>query len=127
LAIVALVAVLAWALYPALRLEYQASRSLAGMNQQYASLKQRTSALRSQVAALKTPQGVEQAARQDLGYAKAGDNVYVVVPSGQATSTAAGSANVAAASVAGTSLPSLLQSVLDAIFGVQQPSSSVAP
>jgi hypothetical protein len=97
------------------------------MNQQYASLKERTSALRSQVAALKTPQGVEQAARQDLGYAKAGDNVYVVVPSAQATSTAAGATNVAAASVAGTSVSSLLQSVLDAIFGVQQPSSSVAP
>jgi hypothetical protein len=124
---VALVAVLAWALYPALRLEYQASRSLAGLDQQYASLKERTSALRSQVAALKTPQGVEQVARQDLGYAKSGDNVYVVVPSGQATSSGTGAANASDASVAGTSLPSLLQSLLDALFGVHEPSAGVAP
>jgi cell division protein FtsL len=123
-AIVALIVVLAWSLYPAFRLQYQASRSLAGIEQQSADLKARNAALRAQVAALKTPQGVEKAAREALGYAKKGDHAYVVV-SGQATSTATG--GVASASVAGSADPSLWQLALDALFGVQQPTSTVEP
>jgi cell division protein FtsB len=125
--IVALVVVLAWALYPALRLQYQGSRRMAGLEQQYVSLKARNDALRAQVAALKTPQGVEKAAREGLGYAKAGENVYVVIPSGQATSAQAGVTGVSAASAAATPVPSLLQLVLDALFGVVQPTSTVEP
>jgi cell division protein FtsL len=68
--IVALVVVLAWSLYPAMRLQYQASRRMAGLEEQYDSLKKRNDALRKQVADLKTPEGVEKAAREDLGYAK---------------------------------------------------------
>jgi hypothetical protein len=62
-AIVALVVVLGWSLYPAMRLQYQASRRMADLTQQYDSLRQRNDALRAQVAELKTPQGVEKAAR----------------------------------------------------------------
>jgi hypothetical protein len=115
--------VLVWSLYPALKLQYQTSRSLAGVEQQSAALKARNDALTAQVAALKTPQGVEIAAREALGYTKKGDHAYVVVSPTQPTSTA----GVTAASAADTSSGSLLQVVLDAVFGVEQPTSTVAP
>jgi len=119
-----LLVVLAWSLYPALRLQYQASRSLAGIEQQSAELKTRNAALRAQVAALKTPQGVEKAAREALGYAKKGDHAYVVV-SGGTTSTA--TSGLATASAAGSADPSLWQLAMDALFGVQQPTTTVEP
>lgn len=122
--IVAIVVVLGWALYPAVKLQYQASRRMAGLEQQYTSLKQRNQALRSQVAELKTPEGVEKAARENLGYAKAGDNVYVVMPSASA-SRAAGATGTAPAT--GAPDGGIVQSLLDALFGVQRPSSSVEP
>ena len=124
IALVALLVLLAWALYPALRLQYQASRSLAGIEQQSAALKVRNAALKAQIADLKTPQGVEKAAREALGYAKKGDHAYVVV-SGQSTPTA--SAGISAASVTGPADASLWQLALDALFGVQQPTSTVEP
>lgn len=128
-AIVALVAVLAWSLYPAMRLQYQASRRVDGLQAQYDTLKKRNDALRTQVAALKTPQGVEKAAREGLGYTKKGEHAYVVLPAGQATSTDAAVGGASEASVAGTPQPSLLQVILDAIFGVEQPAptSTVEP
>jgi hypothetical protein len=121
------VVVLGWSLYPALRLQYQASRRMADLTQQYDSLKQRNDALRAQVAELKTPQGVERAAREDLGYAKTGDNVYVVIPSDGASATGTGDAGVSTASATQTPDGSLLRYVLDALFGVEQPTSTVEP
>lgn len=123
--IVALVLVLGWSLYPALRLQYQASRSLASLQQQRDAIARSNAALRKQVADLSTPAGVEKAAREDLGYTKKGDHAYVVMPSG--TPTAAAGAGSTTASVAGIPEPSLLQVVLDAIFGVAQPTSTVEP
>jgi len=120
--VVALVAVLGWSLYPALRLQYQASRRMAGLEQQYNSLRERNAALRSQVAELKTPKGVEKAARDNLGYAKTGERVYVVMP----TSTA-NAAPAQAAAVAGEPDRSVVQVLLDALFGVEQPSTAVEP
>lgn len=122
--VVGIVFLLGWSLYPALRLQYQASRRQASLYQQYDALKARNEALRTQVADLKTPAGIEKAAREDLGYAKKGDNVYVVMPSGAPTSTAAGTQD---SSLASSPSGSIVQSLLDAIFGVQQPSTSVAP
>lgn len=124
-AIVALVVVLGWSLYPALRLQYQASRSLTTLEQQRDTIATSNAALRKQVADLSTPAGVEKAAREDLGYTKKGDHAYIVMPSG--TSTAVGGTGSTTASIAGTPEPSLLQVVLDAVFGVTQPTSTVAP
>jgi cell division protein FtsB len=118
IAILALVAVLGWSLYPALRLQYQTSRRAAGLEEQYRSLRDRNAALSAEVAELKTPQGVEKAAREKLGYTKTGENVYVVIPDG---STAA--SGVTTASMAGAPADSILQTLLDAIFGVAQTAS----
>lgn len=114
--VVVLVAVLGWSLYPALKLQYQTSRRAAGLQQQYEALRQRNQTLSAEVADLKTPAGVEKAAREKLGYAKKGDNVYVVIPDGAAAAT-----DASAASMAGGSQSSLVQNVLDAIFGVAVP------
>ena len=112
-AVVALVLVLGWALYPAMKLQYQSSRRAAGLEEQYRSLRERNAALSAEVAALKTPAGVEKAAREKLGYTKDGEHAYVVIPDG---STAA--SGVTTSSTALVSDPSVLQAVLDAIFGV---------
>lgn len=127
IAVVALVAVLAWSLYPALRLQYIASRSLASVQEQYASLAKSKDALRTQVTELQTPKGVEDTAREDLGYAKKGESVYIVVPAGESTSTAGKGSGVTTASAADMPAPSLLQQLLDLFFGVEQPSPVVAP
>jgi cell division protein FtsB len=116
--VVGLVAVLGWSLYPALRLQYQTSRRAAGLEQQYQALKQRNQALSAQVAELKTPAGVEKAARETLGYTKKGDNVYVVMPDGSTGPTSA-----VASSVASGTDRSLIQTVLDALFGVAPPAT----
>jgi hypothetical protein len=124
---VALVAVLAWSLYPALRLQYIASRSLDSVQQQYASLTKDKESLRSQVTDLQTPKGVEDTARKDLGYAKKGESVYVVVPAGEPSGAAWNASGVTTASTADVTAPSLLQQLLDLFFGFQQASPSVAP
>jgi cell division protein FtsB len=121
--IVALVVVLGWSLYPALKLEYQASRRAASKQQEYESLRARQATLRAEVAALRTPEGVERAAREKLGYTKKGENAYVVIPDGSAAASAA-----TTASMAGGAATSIVQDMLDAIFGVSSPASvSVAP
>jgi cell division protein FtsL len=122
--IVGLVLVLGWSLYPAMKLQYQASRRMAGLEQQYTSLKQRNQALRAQVAELKTPAGVERAARENLGYAKKGDNVYVVVPSGASTGSTGATQTTSAVAAPERGV---VQTILDALFGVEQPSTVVEP
>jgi len=122
-----LVAVLAWALYPALRLQYIASRSLASVQQQYASLAKSKDALRTEVMDLQTPKGVEDTARKDLGYAKKGESVYIVVPAGESSATPGDGSGVTTASAADLPVPSLLQQLLDLFFGVDQSSPAVAP
>ncbi|MDO8963671.1 MAG: septum formation initiator family protein [Coriobacteriia bacterium] len=111
--LVAALALLAWSLYPAMRLQYQTGRRVAGLEEQYSQLRQRNRSLRSEVADLKTPEGVERAARESLGFAKEGENVYVVMPTDGAT----GTADVAAQAPG----RSALQVVLDALFGVAPP------
>jgi hypothetical protein len=112
----AALAVLAWVLYPALKLQYVTSRRVAGLEQQYDALRQRNASLRAEVAGLKEPQGIEKAAREGLGFAKAGEHVYVVMPS------AAPTAPVEVAPQEGDDR-SAAQIVLDAVFGVEQPPS----
>jgi cell division protein FtsB len=111
--VIAVVLVLGWALYPALKLQYQTSRRIGGLEAQYETLRHSNDALRAQVAELKTPTGVENAAREDLGYTKKGEHVYVVMPS-HAPSSATQAASVAG----GGDERSALQVILDAIFGV---------
>jgi cell division protein FtsB len=112
LSVIVLVVLLGWAMYPALKVQYQASRQYAGLQSEYETLKQRNERLRAQVADLKTPAGVERAARESLGFAKRGEHVYVVVPDkSKATST---STNALQAASDGAEP---ITKLLDLIFG----------
>lgn len=115
---VGIVVLLGWSLYPALKLQYQSARRSAGLEQQYDALRKRNQALSVEVADLKTPAGVEKAAREKLGYTKRGENVYVVIPDGSEVAS-----DAATASVMGGADRSLVRTVLDAVFGVAEPAS----
>ena len=117
IAVVVALGVLGWALYPALKLQYQTSRRVAGLEQKYDSLRKRNETLRAEVAGLKTPEGIAKAAGEGLGFVKQGDNVYVVMPSKEPTSQAPGT-------VATKDERSAVQVVLDAVFGVEAPVSA---
>ncbi len=69
----------AWAFYPALRIQYQESRERARLEVELESLKERNETLSAQVERLKTPEGVEEIARENLGMVKQGENLYVVL------------------------------------------------
>ena len=115
----AAVAVVGWALYPAVQLQYQTSRRVGSLEQQYQALRSRNSVLRAKVSAMQTAVGVEEVARSSLGLAKKGEQVFVVVPSPGATN----------ASVAARVAPparSTFQSFLDAIFGVKTSADATA-
>lgn len=116
LAVIASLALLAWVLYPALRLQYVTSRRVAGLEMQYDTLRKRNASLRAEVAQLKEPEGIEQAARQSLGLAKAGEHVYVVMPSVASTAQAEAGPSPKDERTA-------VQIVLDAVFGVEQPAT----
>ena len=77
-------------MYPALKVQYEASRSVAGLEQEYEDLRERNETLRAEVADLKTAEGVERVARESLGFTRPGENVYVVMPpaAGDSSSTA---------------------------------------
>ncbi len=69
----------AWTFYPALRIQYQESRERARLEVELESLKERNETLSAQVERLKTPEGVEEVARENLGMVKQGENLYVVL------------------------------------------------
>jgi cell division protein FtsL len=111
LAVLGVVAVVGWALYPAVQLQYQTSRRVGSLEQQYDTLRSRNNKLRQEVSAMGTAAGVEDLARNNLGLGKPNETVFVVVPSGSSTS----------GSKPATSAPparSMIQSFLDAVFGV---------
>lgn len=105
------IVVAAWMVYPVLRMQYQQERELQSLQAELDSLKTRNAALREQVDQLKTPEGVEQAARESLGMVKPGEQAYVVT-GGAAEET---SATVLADEEAD---PPLWQQALDALFGL---------
>jgi cell division protein FtsL len=112
--VVLCVGLLAWVMYPALRIQYQTGRRVAGLQVQYETLKQRNQTLRAEVDELKMPEGVEKAARETLGLTKPGENVYVVMPA-----KAASSAPAAKGPSAASDTRDVVTALLDAVFGVR--------
>lgn len=101
----------AWTVYPVLRIQYQHERELQTLQAELDGLKTRNETLREQVDRLKTPEGVEQAARESLGMVKPGEQAYVVTGGtlGETSATVL---------VDGESEPPLWQQALDALFGL---------
>lgn len=76
---VALLVVFVWTYYPVARVQYRETREKSRLEAEKRMLEQRNERLRTQVARLKTPEGVEDYARSQLGMAKQGEHVVVVV------------------------------------------------
>lgn len=68
-----------WSYYPVARVQYRETRERARLQAELDVLKQRNARLRKQVDRLKTPEGVEDYARTQLGLVKRGENVVVVL------------------------------------------------
>ena len=111
---VILLVVSAWAFYPVARVQYQEERNRARLAAELDGLKERNAELRAQVDRLKTPEGVEQVAREDLGMVREGENLYVIMdPEGEPTSTAALPAEQ-------KTQQDVWLEILDAVFGFEE-------
>ena len=111
-----LVVFAAWSFYPVARMQYGEQRHKARLEAELESLKERNSNLRSEVDRLKTPEGVEEVARESLGLVKAGENVYVVLDGDEAESTPTLTPDTASAV---QPQESGWFKVLDAVFGFE--------
>lgn len=78
-AIVVALAVFAWTYYPVVRVQYRETREQARLTAELKTLQARNQRLRTQVERLKTPEGVEDYARSQLGLVKKGEHRVVVV------------------------------------------------
>lgn len=65
--------------YPVARVQYRETQERAGLQAEYNALNARNQRLATEVARLKTPEGVEDYARSQLGMVKAGENLVIVV------------------------------------------------
>lgn len=100
----------AWTIYPVLRIQYIEQRNVATLEAELTGLKDRNAELRTQVDELKTPEGVEEIARETLGLVKPGEQAYVVTgASDDATHTPE----------AEEGSEPLWQQVLDIVFGLK--------
>lgn len=76
--VAAAVAVFVVTYYPVARVQYSETRQRDALQAQYDSLHARNSRLATEVARLKTPEGVEDYARSQLGMVKRGEHIVVV-------------------------------------------------
>lgn len=114
---VALLLFLGWQLYPVARMDYREQRNRDQLRQQLQQLRDRNVRLKGEVERLKTPRGVEDAARQ-LGLARKGEQVWVTTPQGSANASAPASTSPAGRADVGDA--SALTRALDFVFGVGQ-------
>lgn len=78
-AVVLAIMLFAWTYYPVARVQYRETREKERLQAELDSLEARNERLRAQVERLKTPEGVEDYARSQLGMVKRGENAIVVV------------------------------------------------
>lgn len=74
--------------YPVARVQYRETRERVRLEAELQALRARNARLRASVDRLKTPEGVEDYARLQLGMVKAGEHVAVVIDGHETTSTA---------------------------------------
>lgn len=103
------IVVAAWTIYPVFRLQYEHQREVRTLEAELVSLKTRNGELREEVDQLKTPEGVEQLARETLGLVKPGEQAYVVT---------GGSIGETTATPEPETERRVWQGVLDTLFGL---------
>jgi hypothetical protein len=104
----------AW-LYPMVKLHYREQRQLSSIQAEYQAVKTRNATLRKQIQRLKTPQGIEQAARDSLGLVNKGENAYIVMEPGAKKPTDA--TPVTAPPLKASVATDPVTMLLDAVFG----------
>jgi len=88
--VVAVLAFSIWSFYPVAKVQYREERQKAQLETELAALKARNARLSKEVARLRTPEGVEDLARTNLGLVKEGEHAVVVVdPTKESTAAAA--------------------------------------
>lgn len=120
--IVAVVSLFIAAYYPVARVQYRETRARAALQSELDAIRARNERMRADVARLRTPEGVEDYARLQLGMVKKGEHQIIVVD---------GTETTAALSAATGGVPKIDSQVvakppvgpwtafLDAFFGVQ--------
>lgn len=106
----AAIVISAWYVYPVFKLQYQHQHEVRTLEAELDSLKERNGELREEVDELKTPEGVEELARETLGLVKPGEQAYVVTGG-------VGDESTATVDAAQGEKP-LWQGVLDTLFGL---------
>lgn len=76
--VIAIVTAFVYAYYPVARVQYRETRQRAQLRAELSALKSRNARLRKEVDRLRTPEGVEDQARTQLGLVKRGEHVVVV-------------------------------------------------
>ena len=84
-----LLGVFAWSYYPVARVQYRETREKARLEAELTALQARNTRLRAEVARLRTPEGVEEYARSELGLVKRGERVAMVVDGNEAAKASA--------------------------------------
>jgi len=120
LVICAVVAIFGWTYYPVAAVQYRESRERARLAAELESLQARNERLREQVDRLKTPAGVEDYARSQLGLVKKGENVVVVIDGDEDKAASRVDGKPQIDSEEGTATPvGPWTAFLDLVFGVQ--------
>ncbi len=101
-----------WYLYPLLRMNYVEQRRVDRLEQELVSLQERNERLASEVDRLRTPEGVEEVARESLGLVKPGEHPYMV--------TGGAASEATSAPVDPRQSDPWYVAVLDAVFGVER-------
>lgn len=116
----AAVALFVWVYYPVAAVQYRETRERARLSAELEALQARNDRLRKQVDRLKTPAGVEDYARSELGLVKKGENVVVVVDGDEAAEASQAAAAPTIDSDETTeSAQGSWTAFLDLVFGVQ--------
>lgn len=87
-AILAVLALFVGTYYPVAKVQYRETRERARLEVQLKALRARNARLQASVDRLRTPEGVEDYARLQLGMVKEGENVAVVIDGDESTRTA---------------------------------------
>ena len=121
LAIVAVLAFFVFTYYPVAKVQYRETRERVRLQTELTALKARNERLQVAVDRLKTPEGVEDYARLQLGMVKQGENVAVVIDGDESTKTASAAPDAPLIDSEEAAVPAIGQwtAFLDAVFDVE--------
>ena len=118
--ILGVIALFIGAYYPVARVEYRETRERSALQAELGAIQARNNRLRTEVARLKTPEGVEDYARLRLGMVKQGEHVVIVTDGTEPTETSVANAIPEIDSQEALKPPvGPWTAFLDAFFGVQ--------